>query len=113
MARKALTDRTIRALKPAGPGARYDVLDALVPGLGVRVTEKGQRTFILIARFPGSRNPTRRALGDYGALSLEAARSRAREWLRMIAEGVDPKARAEDERRAELRRQSNTVSAVA
>jgi hypothetical protein len=52
MARKRLTDRTIQSLKPARVGARYDVMDADVPGLGVRVTDKGQRTFILIARWP-------------------------------------------------------------
>ena len=57
MRRKRLTDRTLKALKPAGAGSRYDLMDADVSGLGVRVTDRGQRTFILIARYRGSKNP--------------------------------------------------------
>ena len=41
-------------------------MDAVVPGFGVRVTDKtgsdgkaAQRTFILVTRYPGSTNPTR------------------------------------------------------
>ena len=73
MPRQVLTDRTLKALKPAPAGKRLDVMDAVVPGFGVRVTDKvdekgraAQRTFILVTRYPGSSNPTRRALGDYG-----------------------------------------------
>ena len=54
-----LTDRKLQALRRGG--TRYDVMDTDVPGFGVRVSEIGQRTFILIARYPGSSNPTRRA----------------------------------------------------
>src|SRR5687768_11860363 len=78
MARRLLTDRTLKALEPAPKGKRLDIMDAIVPGFGVRVTDKSddkgkatQSTFILVARFPGSTNPTRRALGEYGKLSLE------------------------------------------
>ena len=68
MAKNRLTDRKLKSLRRKGK--RYDVMDTDVPGFGVRVTEIGQRTFILIARYPGSSNPTRRALGEYPALSL-------------------------------------------
>jgi hypothetical protein len=88
---KRLTDRTLQALKPAKAGKRYDVMDADVRGFGVRVTDKGQRTFILIARYPGSTNPTRRAIGEYPTLSLEKAREKARAWHKLLAEGVDPR----------------------
>jgi hypothetical protein len=83
MAKKRLTDRTLKALKPTG--SRYDVMDADVPGFGVRVSETGQRTFILIARYPGSSNPTRRALGEYPAISLEKAREKARDWRDVLS----------------------------
>ena len=63
-----LTDRKLKALRRKGK--RYDVMDSDVPGFGVRVSEVGQKTFILIARYPGSTNPTRRALGEYPSLSL-------------------------------------------
>ena len=77
MAKRTLTDRTLKALKPAKRGKRYDLMDSVVPGLGFRVTETGHKSFTLVARFPGSKNPTRRALGDYGALTLEGARQKA------------------------------------
>jgi Arm DNA-binding domain len=73
-----LTDRKLKALRRASK--RYDFMDSDVPGFGVRVSEVGQKTFILIARYPGSKNPTRRALGEYPSLSLEKARERARDW---------------------------------
>jgi integrase len=99
-AKKALTDRTIRALKPAPAGKRRLVWDAQVPGLGVRVTDTGAKTFVLVIRYPGDRNPTPRALGAYGAMTLEAARTRGREWLAAIGNGIDPKVR-EAARRAD------------
>ena len=52
--RKNLTDRLLKSLKPEAD--RYDVMDNLVPGLGVRVSDN-RKTFILRARFPGSGNP--------------------------------------------------------
>jgi integrase len=110
-----LTDRTLKALAkhPASKGATYDLLDTVVPGFGVRVSETGRRTFILIARYPGSKNPTRRALGQYGALTLEQARNKARSWIALIERGVDP---ADDEGRqrlAEQRQRENSFAAVA
>jgi hypothetical protein len=43
--RVTLTATKIGALKPAKKGQRYQIMDALVPGFGVRVTETGNRTF--------------------------------------------------------------------
>jgi integrase len=111
MPRKRLTDRTLKALKLIKK--RYDVMDTDVPGFGVRVTERGQRTFILIARYPGSFNPTRRAIGEYQALSLEKARERARHWRDLVRQGIDPKTEEDRLRRLELRKQQTTFAAVA
>jgi integrase len=111
--RKALTDRALKALKPAKPQSRYEVADAMVPGLAVRVTPTGQRTFVLIARYPGSSNPTRRAIGEYGVITLDQARAEARKWLGQLKHGKDPRAELERARRAELRKQENTFEAVA
>src|SRR5262245_65013864 len=88
-------------------------MDIDVAGFGVRVTERGQRSFILIARYPGSPNPTRRAIGEYPDLSLEKARARARHWRDLIRQGIDPKAEEERLRRLELRKQQTTFGAVA
>ena len=75
--------------------------------------KEGQKTFILIARYPGSANPTRRALGEYPSLSLEKARERARDWRVLIRQGNDPKAEEDRQRRLELRKQETTLAAVA
>ena len=83
MAKNRLTDRKVKTLKRKGK--RYDVMDTDVPGFGVRVTEVGQKSFILIARYPGSSNPTRRTVGEYPAISLQKARERAREWRELLA----------------------------
>src|SRR4051794_19893612 len=42
MAKKALKDRTIKALKAAKPGQRYDVMDAVTPGAGCPSHRQGQ-----------------------------------------------------------------------
>jgi integrase len=111
--KRTLNDRIIRSLKAAPAGKRYEVMDTVVPGLGVRLTDKGAKTFILIARYPGSENPTRRALGEYGELTLEQARATARDWHTLIGRGLDPKEEVKRQRLAEQRKRANTFAAVA
>jgi integrase len=106
LAKKPLTDRAIAALKAAPPGKRRLVWDALVPGLGVRVTDRGVRTFVLVKRFPGSRHPATRSLGVVGEVSLVQARDTAREWLGQIRKGIDPVALA-------MERREETFTAIA
>lgn len=113
MAKRNLTDRTLKALKPAPAGKLYDVWDTGFPGFGVRVSDTGRKTFVLAARFNGSSHPTRRALGSYPAISLADAHEKARAWLKLIAAGRDPAVIAEQARQAELRKQSNTFTAAA
>lgn len=111
--RVELTDRKLRALKPAAEGQRYQVMDTLVPGFGVRVTATGNKSFILRTRYPGERHPARRELGQVGVLGLAAAREKARQWSALVKQGIDP-ALAEDRARAEARRaKENTVEAIA
>ena len=111
--KKVLTDRALKALKPDKTGSRYEIADAVVPGLAIRVTATGHRTFVLIARYPGSSNPTRRAIGEYGAITLDQARAEARKWLDLLKRGKDPKAEHERTKLAELRKQKHTFAAVA
>ena len=89
LAKRPLTDRAIAGLKPA-KGAYQLVWDAVVPGFAVRVTATGQKSFVLVTRYPGSANPTARALGKVGAITLEDARTKGREWLKQIDAGIDP-----------------------
>lgn len=113
MPRRMLTERAVKALQPAPQGRRYEIMDAAVPGFGVRVTDRGRRSYFLLTRYPGSSNPTRRSLGEVGAIELALARQKAREWLTTIQKGVDPKIAQERERQAELRRQSHSFETVA
>jgi integrase len=114
MAKRRLTDRTLKALPPAtGKRRHYDVWDDLVQGFGVRVHTDGRKTFILMARYPGSRHPARRALGQYeSGLSLEAARKKAGMWRQLLADGIDPKVDTERKAREEARARSDSFASV-
>jgi integrase len=88
--KRALTDKGIQALKASEAGQRKIVWDALVPNLGVRVSDKGHKSFVLVTRYPGQVNPASRSLGQYGKISLEEARKLARDWHSLIRQGRDP-----------------------
>jgi hypothetical protein len=64
-AKRDFTDRFLRAIRPAPSGKRTIAYDAQIPGFGVRVTDKGCRSFVLVARFGGANNPTARRIGSY------------------------------------------------
>jgi integrase len=114
MERKNLTDRFIDSRKAAPPGERLEYPDAIVPGLYLRVTDRGHKSYALVARYPlNPKHPTRRALGDVGAISLADVREKAREWLQLIGKGIDPKVEEDRQRAAQLRRQANSFAAVA
>jgi hypothetical protein len=130
MPKRLLTDRTLKSVAPAPAGKRIDLMDTIVPGFGVRIGDKvegsgekrkaAQVTFILTARFPGSKNPTRRSLGEYGKLSLEDAREKARDWHALIRKGIDPaeveerhRQAEQDKRDAKQARDANTFGFVA
>lgn len=109
MPKENLTDRRLKALKAAPKGTdRYEIQDSIVPGVFVRVTEAGKKSFVLLARYPGKNNPTRRLIGEYGAITLEDARRIAREWLAMLGRGVDPKVHIVETKAKEIERQGNT-----
>lgn len=103
--RKTLSDANVRALKPAAPGKRYDTYDVLIPNLLVRVTSTGHKTFALRAKFPGRADRSRREIGEVGRLTVEDARTTARDWLSALARGLDPK-------REQQRRQGQAVTLV-
>jgi integrase len=115
-AKKLLTDRFLRSLRPAPPGQRVEVYDARLPGFGVRVSDTedadlsrrgkaGRVTFMLYCRFTPGAAATRRTIGVYGpdAMSLEEARRIAGEWRSLIARGVDPAVIEAERRAAEAR----------
>lgn len=116
--RKELTATMITKLKTpvAKPGAksapRTWVADSIVPGFGVRVTDKGYKTFVLRTRYPGESSASRREIGSVGEMELADARDKAQNWLKLIAEGKDPAEVEEQQRKAQLRKGATTVNAV-
>jgi integrase len=97
MPRVNLTDRRIAALEPDPTGKqRRELRDALVPSLIVRCGASGNKVYALHTRFPGAKNPTRRVIGDVsGAMTLDDARTTAKEWLAMVRKGIDPQLEVE------------------
>ena len=96
-AKRMLTELSIRTRKAAAPGERDITPDAVARGLALSVTDRGHKSFVMISRFPPSKHPTKRALGDYPDLTLEAARKKAGAWRELINSGIDPR---DEERRA-------------
>ncbi len=88
MARKKLTTKGIEALKPAPQGQRLEVWDVLLPGFGMRVTDKGRKSWVLMYRVNGRQR--RYTIGPYPAIDLAEARKKARKAFRQVAEGRDP-----------------------
>lgn len=88
--RKTLTDRSIAALKPEA-GKRRHVFDSIIPGLAVRVTERGVKSFVLITRVHGKQKWV--TLGRVGVLSLADARTEAGKGIVKAKAGEDPRPR--------------------
>src|SRR6266568_1924140 len=89
MGHARLTDATIRALKtpPSGQADYWDQTPGF-KGFGVRVSQGGSRTFILLH----GPNRTRTTLGRYPILTLAKARERAGIILAERTLGIEPEA---------------------
>jgi integrase len=87
--RKALTDKAMEALKPEA--RRYEVHDLHCPGLSVRVSQDGRKTFNVKFRYGVKQK--RLALGIYPRLTLAKARDKAIAALRQLDDGIDPTSR--------------------
>jgi integrase len=105
---RKLTDTFLASLKAAPEGQRTSFADTVVPGLKVRVTDKGAKSYVLWRRYNGSKNPAARSLGKVGTLTLAEARDKARAWLKLIVKGEDPRAVERREREAKLISNDNT-----
>lgn len=95
MPSQKLTARTIENAKAPASG-RLEIWDTLVRGFGLRVTERGVKSWTLMYRVNGRQR--RLNLGRYPAYNLADARELARDALRQVGRGIDPA----DERKAAL-----------
>ena len=99
--KRTFNKKMLDSLKPPALG-RLEVFDALCPGLVLRVTPRGVKSFSVVYKVPGEGGvgPTGRlltgpqhrvTLGRYPALDFPAAREEAREILKAVSELRDPR----------------------
>jgi integrase len=91
---------------PTGKKAQVFLRDAKAPGLRVRASNTGAKSFVFEAKLSGQ--TIRRAIGDIRTWSIEAARIEARRLATMIDNGIDPR-EVDRQREAEKAAQSVTV----
>ena len=78
------TDRTISALKPKA--ARYEIWEG--GGFGLRVTPKGNRSWIWLYRYQG--RSRRMTFGRYPEVGLADARLKLAQARKDLGQGIDP-----------------------
>lgn len=86
MPRINLTVKRLESLKPESK--RIEYWDKSLPGFGVRITSKGDKSFCIMYRIGGKLR--RMTLGEYPVLKLSKARDRAKDALELVRQGIDP-----------------------
>ena len=94
MATQALTARSVESFKPLR--TRYEVFDALTPGLAIRVTPRGHKSWVLFYRSLGRLR--RFTIGRHPDVGLADARKAAIRERGRIVGGADPAGEKRDER---------------
>lgn len=95
------TDRFLDGMELAEGQKDRLVFDTACPGLGVRLTAKGTRTFIAQWTDPATRRKMREPVGVWGSLTIDQARDAARARLGEVAKGIDVKAERRKRREAD------------
>jgi integrase len=106
---KQLTAAYVERVKPPASG-RVEHFDTLVPGLGLRVTERGHKSWSFTYRIDG--RSRRLTLGKYPAIALPEARQQAREARLAVDRGTDPALRREQALALATRLRQRTVCTV-
>jgi len=111
---QVLTDRGLKKLTQARPGGKQIVIaDTDVRGLQMRASAGGVVAWSLVKRPARSRKLARFPIGRYPIVGLAEARDRARDLLREIGNGVDPRVRKAEQARAAEKAEAGTFAAVA
>jgi integrase len=87
-----LTNRFLAGLEIEDGRKDRLVFDTTCPGLGVRLTARGTRTFLAQWTDPATRRKVREPIGVWGGITIEQAREAVRARLGAVAKGIDPKA---------------------
>jgi integrase len=76
----------------AAPEAKdYEIRDTAIPGFLLKVTPAGRKMF-MVAYTASNGQRRKPAIGRYGAITVEQARSIAQDWLAEVRRGGDPSA---------------------
>ena len=97
MPKRALTAASVERLKPP-PQGQIDVFDQGYPGLALRISYGGGKTWVFFYRIGGRLR--RMGLGTYPAVSLSEAREAWRGARQEVAQGRDPSQSRKRERPA-------------
>jgi integrase len=84
-----------------------------VQSFGLRVTDRGTKTFFIMRRRAGDKHPSRIALGSYPGTTLLQARRKATDALKALVEGNHPREIEERARLARAQLQANSFASVA
>jgi integrase len=103
--KRKLTSIGVKKIKPPASG-RDEYFDALVPGLCLRVTNKGSKSWAVMYRLHG--RLARHTIGKYPTFDVGDAREEARAALRQVERGEDPRAA----RAVRTAQKADTVEAV-
>lgn len=86
MPQAALTDRLVKHLEPPESG-QVTYWDEGTPGFGVRISQGGSRSFVVVY----GANRTRKTIGRYPSISLKQARDQAKKLVAEVTLGLDQK----------------------
>src|SRR5260370_33630978 len=109
--KEILTPKRIKQLLKikSAPGERLQFWDAELPGFGVRITDR-HHSYIFAGRFPGSKSWARREIAACDEIDLGPARDIARDWIKLIAKGIDPAVETARLEREEARKRADTFA---
>jgi hypothetical protein len=107
MTRAMLTATSVEKL-PLPRNGQVEYYDRRLPSFGLRVSYKGSKAWFVMTRLAG--RLVRITLGRYPMISLAAARDHARNAIRQVEEGLDPRVVRHEAEDDLGRRQLNTFA---
>ena len=100
--------RSLTAIKPDGK-SQLNIADPNTPGLWLKVTSKGAKTYYFVYRIGGRGSKVRwLKVGSFSSLPLASAREQARAYRVQVDSGIDPAA----ERKARAARMITVAEAA-
>ena len=97
MPRLKLTKTIVDAAQPMKDP--YELRDAAIPGFLLKVTPTGRKVF-MVAYVANNGQRRKPAIGRFGEITVEQARTIAQDWLADVRKGKDPSAEKSAARRA-------------